>query len=76
MSFGLRNDFLRHSEVVLRDLGFYGNIGMDKFCDALYGELRDFAQQRGLGLHMVHLNKRLLVAERSADCFYVDCFLS
>ncbi|CAE7252176.1 unnamed protein product, partial [Symbiodinium necroappetens] len=55
---GCFSDLVSSAAVLLRDLGFYGEMGMDKFCNTLYEELSRFAKANGLGLHMVHLNKK------------------
>ena len=38
---------------------------MEKFCAALFEELKTFAELHGMSLHMIHLNKKLLGVEKS-----------
>ena len=38
---------------------------MGKFCDALFEELKTFAELHGMSLNMIHLNKKLLGVEKS-----------
>lgn len=39
---------------------------MEKFCDELFEELKIFAANHKLSLHMIHLSKTLLGIEKSA----------
>ena len=49
--------------MLLKDLNYFGGVGIEKYCSLVYAELSNFCRDRGLPLHMIHLNKSLLGVE-------------
>ena len=63
----LKIAIIRPCEVVLKDLGHYGEVGFEKFCNTFYDELQVFSEEHKLNLHMIHMNKKLLGVTTTAD---------
>ena len=54
-------------QVLLFDMGFYGDVGVSSFCTKLFDDAQNYCKVHAMNLHMCKITKTLLGIKTSAE---------